>query len=202
MIASTFLRVVFTAFKDVIFFGCIGELKLQVDLIENSLKLAVDTLYLEEAIEEAPLVQTSFDSVMWRIDARPVDFPLSIDESVYLFAEGFSKEPLYRNFPHQIQADCGSKSDSIFLQIGTKPLTVPNAFTPNGDELNDLWWPKLSGAYEFKIFDRWGELLFVGNENDRWDGFKQGKLVPAGYYYYVIETEYQRKLTGHIHLIR
>ena len=67
---------------------------------------------------------------------------------------------------------------------------APNAFTPNGDGLNDKFVVKGVGIkqYKLKIFSRWGDLLFESdNLEDYWDGKgPDGKLVPAGTYAYVI----------------
>jgi len=52
-------------------------------------------------------------------------------------------------------------------------IFIPNAFTPDGDGLNDVF--KAKGAFvelfEMQIFDRWGNLVFQsGNINEGWDG--------------------------------
>ena len=50
---------------------------------------------------------------------------------------------------------------------------VPTAFTPNNDGLNDIFIPLTSGVYSFemKIFNRWGELVFLSNnKNIGWNG--------------------------------
>ncbi|MES2779857.1 MAG: T9SS type B sorting domain-containing protein [Bacteroidota bacterium] len=71
---------------------------------------------------------------------------------------------------------CGIASDTI--EIFTKECEcvffIPNAFTPNNDRINDLFGPRLNCStleYSFKLFDRWGQLLFESNDPlDRWDG--------------------------------
>jgi gliding motility-associated-like protein len=57
-------------------------------------------------------------------------------------------------------------------------IYVPNAFTPNGDGINDVFQPKGFGIvkYELQIFDRWGERLFQTNTFEQgWDGIRQKK---------------------------
>ena len=72
--------------------------------------------------------------------------------------------------------------------IGNTNYVMPNAFTPNGDGLNDVYYPKLlNGAkvLEFHIYDRWGAL--VHNSTQPWDGTFNAKPQPVGtYIYYVI----------------
>jgi gliding motility-associated-like protein len=65
------------------------------------------------------------------------------------------------------------------------------AFTPNGDGINDKWLVTDGGACTSKIivsvFNRYGGLVY-NNENyqNNWDGTYKGKPVPDGTYYYVI----------------
>lgn len=65
---------------------------------------------------------------------------------------------------------------------------VPNAFTPNGDGVNDAFGVKGEGYlyYDLEIFDRWGNKMHFGRFRDdtAWDGKYKGKLVPSGAYVY------------------
>jgi gliding motility-associated-like protein len=70
-------------------------------------------------------------------------------------------------------------------------ITAPNAFSPNGDGINDLF--KLSvkgvvGVKSYRIYNRWGQQVFeAGNIDKYWDGTKDGKQLPLGTYYWVVE---------------
>jgi len=70
-------------------------------------------------------------------------------------------------------------------------VTVPNAFTPNGDGLNDVFQPVVKGLthFEMDIFNHWGEHLFAskGLEISGWDGTFKGSLLPRGNYVYKIQ---------------
>lgn len=77
---------------------------------------------------------------------------------------------------------------TVFVLYGDK-IAMPNAFTPNGDGKNDVFYPVLLGEYqqviEFRIYDRWGAMIHNGTEP--WDGNFSGKGQPAGtYVYYII----------------
>jgi len=72
---------------------------------------------------------------------------------------------------------CKSAIDSLIIQI--KP--IPNAFTPDGDGINDLF----AKGLDLTIINRWGQSLFEGK--DGWDGKHDGKLVAPGTYFYVIK---------------
>ena len=70
-------------------------------------------------------------------------------------------------------------------------LKIPNAFSPNGDGINDVWNIEQLKDYpnaEVQIFNRNGQLLYVakGNNIAAWMGSINNKPVPVGAYYYVI----------------
>ncbi|MCB9185149.1 MAG: choice-of-anchor L domain-containing protein [Flavobacteriales bacterium] len=70
---------------------------------------------------------------------------------------------------------------------------IPNAFTPNGDSLND-WWGVVGEGYlyyDLEIYDRWGQLILEGRFDDpnAWDGTFKGKKLPAGQYIYKVWVE-------------
>lgn len=68
---------------------------------------------------------------------------------------------------------CADSTTISIEVIATPTLFVPNAFSPNGDGINDYFFPKGYGieSMELLIFNRWGELIFSSdNENYQWDG--------------------------------
>lgn len=71
-------------------------------------------------------------------------------------------------------------------------LIVPDVFTPNGDNINDVFNVKNSGMeeYNLQIFNRWGVLLFETTAPQvKWDGRTQsGEESPSGVYYYVLKA--------------
>ncbi len=67
---------------------------------------------------------------------------------------------------------------------------IPNVFSPNYDGINDEFRPFgcSPSVYELKIFDRWGQLLFVSNSiSDGWDGKLNGQFMNPGVYVYIID---------------
>lgn len=89
---------------------------------------------------------------------------------------------------------------------------VPNTFTPNGDELNNVFQPVFSEGvsddnYTLYIFNRWGELLFESHNKDvGWDGTFGSKICMPGTY--IWKLEFRDKLTlkrnthtGHVNLL-
>ncbi|NNM16280.1 MAG: T9SS type B sorting domain-containing protein, partial [Bacteroidia bacterium] len=70
-------------------------------------------------------------------------------------------------------------------------LFVPNAFTPNGDNNNDVMYVRGDGFSEIflRVYNRWGELLFeTKDKNVGWDGIYKSKPVPPGVYVYYIKV--------------
>ncbi len=65
-------------------------------------------------------------------------------------------------------------------------IYVPNVFTPDGDEFNNVFKPIFAApvaSYNLKIYDRWGEILFESNDTEvGWDGTYNGTLVQDGAY--------------------
>ena len=93
-------------------------------------------------------------------------------------------------------------ADSTYLKMleAESPFLVPNAFTPNGDGLNDTFRPVVDyervRMFSMVIYNRWGQLFFeTTNPAEGWDG----KDAPAGVYSWVIsysdikEKVYQTK---------
>jgi len=76
--------------------------------------------------------------------------------------------------------------------IPAAAIYIPNAFTPNGDGLNDTFGAIGEGIteYNIQIFNRWGELIFESNDmKTQWDGNYQNELAPTGVYVYKINAK-------------
>nr|WP_294942956.1 gliding motility-associated C-terminal domain-containing protein [uncultured Mucilaginibacter sp.] len=86
-------------------------------------------------------------------------------------------------------------------------IKIPNTFTPNGDGVNDLWAiPELNSFpdCDFSIFNRYGKRLYhtVGYTK-MWDGGINGKKLPPGTYYYVIDLKTGRPpLSGPVTILQ
>lgn len=92
-----------------------------------------------------------------------------------------------------------------YTVIPDKVLLIPNAFSPNGDGINDKWEIEGLRAYPdctVDIFNRWGQPVYSskGYQNP-WDGKYSGKPVPVATYYYVIKTSV-KTYNGWVVLIR
>jgi gliding motility-associated-like protein len=111
----------------------------------------------------------------------------------------------------QSAAGC-SATDTISVTVyKVDPgLFVPNAFTPNGDGINDVFRPIPIGMKSlkyFKVFNRDGQLIFSTSiQNKGWDGTFKGKPQDGDVYVWIVEgIDYQDKLIfqkGNVTLIR
>lgn len=86
----------------------------------------------------------------------------------------------------------GCRDTAVTAVESLEGVVFPQAFSPNGDGVNDVWELKNGGLDRFllRVFDRWGNLVF---ENDKpgyyWDGRTlSGEMVPDGTYYYVLDA--------------
>ena len=92
-------------------------------------------------------------------------------------------------------------TDTVRVTVDkTRPVFIPNAFSPNGDGYNDVFHPFANGAVRqikrLQIFDRWGELLYdasnlpINSDRYGWDGTFKGKLVNPATFIYRIELDF------------
>lgn len=85
-------------------------------------------------------------------------------------------------------------SDSVMLIPCNALLWMPNAFTPNGDGLNDVFEAKYDheAKFTFKmlVFNKWGEEIFKSNDIKKgWDGTYRGEPCPVDMYTWIISFE-------------
>lgn len=107
--------------------------------------------------------------------------------------------------------NCFETGSTFYLEVENKyTLDVPEAFTPNGDGVNDIIYVRGWGLKElitFKIYNRWGELVFESDRLDLgWDGLYKGKLQGVETYVYFVEAltygNQVLKKKGNIDLLR
>ncbi len=96
---------------------------------------------------------------------------------------------------------------TVFLEF--LDIEIPDFFTPQGDGVNDTWYPiniEIYPRISVKIFDRYQRLLasYEGNTKS-WDGYYKGSPLPSGDYWYVIrlnESSDNRVFKGNFSLVR
>ncbi len=83
-----------------------------------------------------------------------------------------------------------SVSNTIAVE---KPLALyaPNAFSPDGDGVNDFFSIKGQGAENFslEVYNRWGQMVYQSDDlNEQWNGEYRGSQVPMGTYVYQVKA--------------
>ncbi|MBK7798937.1 MAG: gliding motility-associated C-terminal domain-containing protein [Saprospiraceae bacterium] len=159
------------------------------------------------------VIITPKDSIDW-IKWDPVD-NLSCSDCANPSVTNLQKETTY-TVTYANKEGCIA-SASITIQIIKKGIWIPSVFSPNGDGINDWFFPSVTeDSYKtirkFSIFSRWGERIFdkvniqPNIPGEGWNGeFKNEPLNP-GVFIYVLEIEWNdgkvQQLTGDINLLR
>ncbi len=86
----------------------------------------------------------------------------------------------------------------VYVEIpcpSNRNMGIPNAFSPNGDNVNDKFcldgWADCINKFEIVIFDRWGEKVFESKDPDFcWDGIYNGKALDPGVFVYFVKATY------------
>jgi gliding motility-associated-like protein len=109
--------------------------------------------------------------------------------------------------------DCVA-TETIQIRWSAISIYLPNAFTPDGDGLNDVFVPVVRydfvATYHMYIFNRWGQMIFESSDMQQgWDGTYKGKQAMGGVYVYRIDysvsgsqSQKSKTLTGNVVLVR
>ncbi|MBX2892170.1 MAG: gliding motility-associated C-terminal domain-containing protein [Saprospiraceae bacterium] len=94
------------------------------------------------------------------------------------------------------QSSVCSKNRTVRIEVGNRPDAFPNAFTPNGDNVNDRFKPLFFCPVTttlFRVYNRWGLMVFETNDPAAaWDGRVDGKDAPSDVYVWWVEYEVLR----------
>ncbi len=150
---------------------------------------------------------SSMDVVQWAWDFGPGGVPGTS-------AEQFPAEVHYPGdaagtYPVQlVVTNMDGCTDTIVHMVvieGQYALYVPNAFTPDGDGVNDTWIPCITGQdephYQLRIFDRWGEEIWASNDPVvGWDGRRDGELLKNDLFVWRLETSEANTTMRHVYM--
>ena len=160
------------------------------------------------------------DTILCLNEVLEVDATASSDP-LYLWENG-ATDPL-RTFNHaghytiSISNECGENTFSFDIGYeDCRQVFSPNAFSPNEDGFNDVFLPfdgsDVAQVAYFKIFDRWGGLVFENSgfqPNDfsaGWDGTAKGRKANPGVYAWMAEVIFRdgfvERLEGDVALVR
>ncbi len=93
---------------------------------------------------------------------------------------------------------CKAKDNvTVYVVCNGANIFIPNTFTPNGDGVNDIFYPRGSGLFRIKtlrVFNRWGEVVYEKNDfmpNDAaagWNGTFKGRVLTPDVYVYTVDV--------------
>lgn len=176
--------------------GCIKKVPVYLSQPEEvRLDLGADTtLHMGDGFHLRPTLSGALISWQWRGDN--LDW-LSCTNCPYPFVRPRETSTFELTIA---DANGCSDRDSIIFFIVDPEVYIPNAFTPNGDGVNDritvYGGEGLSQIYSLRVFDRWGILLFSRNnislnmESKGWDGRFNGQEMDAGVYVLIAEVDF------------
>ncbi|OIP00385.1 MAG: hypothetical protein AUJ98_07505 [Bacteroidetes bacterium CG2_30_33_31] len=181
---------------------CKGQASIKVEVVDNPLPIITSSKDTICKGSMATLNATGGETYLWNTGSFS-DFIEVMPEvsTLYSVVASNSKPGL-------------TCSDTAIFSQGVKRCNrfyVPNAFTPNGDGLNDDFGIygifENIDAFEMQIYDRWGKLVFITNDiTKKWNGQVDGQKPMDGVYVYSInihETFSQPYvLTGTVHLVK
>lgn len=133
----------------------------------------------------------------WRFTRAGEEAPFLVrydEETTYTFdRSGTYVIELYVTFTRGEETVEYASDEAFTVSISESKLEFPNAFTPNGDGVNDVFRAKEGYqsiiSFEAKVFNRWGKKLYEWNDPDGgWDGRSGGSDVPDGAYYLVVKA--------------
>ena len=157
----------------------------------------VESKTMELVVHQGPIIDFATDDTLW---AEP-GFVLEAGEDgeTYLWNTGETTSSIVidsmGNYNVEVISYENCKStDTVEILWGGEPFYLPNAFTPNGDGLNDVFRviPKYDYVKEYylSIYNRWGQLIYeTTDKNGAWDGTYQGEECLKGSYVYRIAYE-------------
>ncbi len=182
------------------------------------LSLGADTtLILGDSLLLSPDVSNAVGSLIYKWQSSLVDTWECVDT---VDCEGILVKPSHTNTYYlQITDANGCTGESKVKVSVEKPrgVFVPTAFSPNGDLTNDLLLvhgkaSQVRLILTFKVYDRWGELVYqdqnfgVNDATRGWDGLFRGNACDPGVYVWQLEAEYQdgykEVLSGNVTLVK
>ncbi|MEO0733180.1 MAG: gliding motility-associated C-terminal domain-containing protein, partial [Bacteroidota bacterium] len=185
---------------------CEASDRLEIDhIVIPDLDLGPDTSLCQGDLH---LLTAVFDTLGQAFLERPFRDDVAFD-SIYISEPG--------RYNAYVETVCGTIFDRVDVDFeNCRKIYLPNAFSPDGNGINDTWFPHEGGdvtaIHRLTIFGRWGEQLYEQfdlepNRADLgWNGRHNGRAMPTGTYVWVLDASYRdggRAVTqGSLQLVR
>lgn len=180
----------------------------QYTLVLKQGKCKSDPVSNMVSVAERPVVDLGEDTIV--CPGTSFELNAANPGSGYLWNTGADTQTIQvenpGNYSVNVTNGACSVSDEIFIDDCGYDIFLPDAFTPDNDNINDRFRPKISGVlnfYKMTVFNRWGQMIFQSNDAlYGWDGTFQGVLCPAGVYVYSIEYSFGTDLSDFKQMIK
>jgi len=198
-------------------FGCedVYSEDIQVEVLPSPVALFSVAPATPVTYENVVFTDESVGAISWAWDLG--DGTTAVNQNVLHSYEAPGEYPIELI----VQGEFCSDTRRVILSVGEELIIyVPNSFSPNGDGVNDLFGPVISGGdvsdFEMLIFNRWGELIFQTNDiTQRWNGARSNSgsgnasdyFAPNGVYAWQITVKEnlspeKKRLFGTVTLFR
>jgi len=168
-------------------------------------------------VDDVPVVNLGRDSTL--CDGDSLDLSAYFEDAQYLWQDGSTNDHFVVHKADMywvtVYNSCFSVSDTLIAKYYdcSSCIRYPTAFSPDGNQKNDIFHPLITCPvtdYEFRIYNRWGQLIFESNDVDRgWDGSAGGKPAAVGVYVWYADytgirsaQSFSQKLSGNVTLVR
>ncbi|MEI6852196.1 MAG: gliding motility-associated C-terminal domain-containing protein, partial [Bacteroidota bacterium] len=158
------------------------------------LVVSIGNCFVSDTINVTVVPQLNLGGVISLCDNPEIVLSVPSNDTSFVWSTGSTDTTITITEPGSywlsVERDNCILSDTLSVVGSVGYFYIPNAFTPNGDGLNDLYGPVCEGIpeYHFMIFSSWGELIFETNDVTQWwDGRYKGKIVKVGVYTWVLD---------------
>lgn len=176
--------------------------------------VAVDDTILTGEGEVVLIQVLGNDTIISLTDFFLLDLPvhgsalfLPNGEVNYVPSDGYCDDAVPDSFTYVICSLTLCDTATVYVTVQCTSLQIFNGFSPNGDGINDFF--KITGLANFpnhvlRVYNRWGNIVLEATDyQSDWDGTWEGKLLPDGTYFYMLELGDGEKIRkGYVQLHR
>jgi len=183
--------------------------------VNNNTFSTIQLIPIPETIQLAELVacDQGYNTGIYNLNNALINIDLNLYQDLFFYSslDDLNNQDAITNPSHYIS---NTTPQTIYVAAQTQlcfdlfvftlnttncPPTIPDGFSPNQDTINDYF--NIQGLYnvfqdhELLIYNRYGTLIFIGNNNTKWYGqvnqglTNQGNIVPTGTYFYVLNLK-------------